>query len=103
MSNFLQSASKAFLVYAPYCADANVENRRDAARADHLAHTGAYFESKVIKLYSTSPKILGSTLIIQMDTLEEVRKMVEEDSFYKLNVWDKEKLSSFRIYSSSPK
>jgi hypothetical protein len=42
--------------------------------------------------HATERKVAGSTLILEAESLEEARKVIENDAYYKENVWDKEKI-----------
>jgi hypothetical protein len=96
------SATETFFVYAPYYTDAGMFARRNAARPGHLEHLGGLIKAGIIRVGGVlmepepvdekSPNPVGSSMIVKMSSVQEVRKMLEEDIYYTGNVWDKEKL-----------
>jgi hypothetical protein len=96
------SATKIFLVYAPYYTDADILARRNVARAGHLEHMGSLIKDGIVRVGGVlmeaepvdekSPNPVGSSIIVKMGSVKEVREMLEEDIYYTGNVWDKEKL-----------
>ncbi|OBZ67142.1 hypothetical protein A0H81_12986 [Grifola frondosa] len=93
-----------FVVYAPDMSDAGALQRRLSVRPVHIERAGGLGEEGFIKLGGAlltpdsiaSPtaekKMVGSLFICEADSLETVKKIMEEDVYYKENVWDKEKL-----------
>ncbi|KAJ3901693.1 hypothetical protein F5879DRAFT_967255 [Lentinula edodes] len=47
-------------------------------------------------------KMIGSTFICEAESLDEVKKMVEEDIYYKEGVWDKEKIVVLPMMAATP-
>ncbi|KZT35262.1 hypothetical protein SISSUDRAFT_990778 [Sistotremastrum suecicum HHB10207 ss-3] len=91
-----------FFVYAPDKTDEGAFERRLAVRAEHAAGVAANREAGLIKfggalanpesLTGGPKKLVGSTLFIRADTIEEAKKLIEEDVYYKTGVWDPENL-----------
>ncbi|KAF8903868.1 hypothetical protein CPB84DRAFT_708880 [Gymnopilus junonius] len=110
-ANPLENATKAFWVYALYSTDPEIQTRRSAVRAEHMAHMGSLYEAKLIRIGGVlfepepkdadSPTAAGSAMVVKLGSVAEVRKILEEDIYWTSNVWDKEKLLIFRIYISS--
>jgi hypothetical protein len=80
---------------------------RFSLNSDHLKHTGPDVDSGLIVLggamleepikEGVPPKMKGSVLMCVADTEEEVLERVKKDVYYTGNVWDKEKVSYFRV------
>jgi len=95
-------AKSQFVIWAPDYTDAEALNRRLAVRGQHIQKVVELFKTGVIKTggvtitpetYLTeSKKMSGSMLVVEMESLEAVRKYVEEDVYWSGNVWDKEKI-----------
>ncbi|KAK7691336.1 hypothetical protein QCA50_004730 [Cerrena zonata] len=112
MSTDPSSTKSLFLVYAPDYPDPECLSRRLSVRTTHLANAGNLLEQGILKIggamitpetYKTDQKkMTGSTLIYSADSLEEVREIVENDVYYKGNVWDKEKLVITPFVSAKP-
>jgi len=91
-----------FLVYAPDNTDPDAFSRRMSVRARHLADAGKDIDSGMIKvaggiltpesITGAERKIVGSTFIVEADTIETVRERFERDLYWTENVWDKEKI-----------
>ncbi|KAG6378127.1 hypothetical protein JVT61DRAFT_13813 [Boletus reticuloceps] len=91
-----------FVVWAPDYAGA--QETRLAIRPRHLENAHRLTKEGVIRVgggvltdssANAAPadrKFFGSCLIIEAESLEAVRKIVESDVYYKEGVWDKEKL-----------
>ncbi|TCD66661.1 hypothetical protein EIP91_001079 [Steccherinum ochraceum] len=114
-----------FVIWAPDQVDANAFSRRLEVRQDHLKKLGPLFQSGVIKTggvtitpetYLTeSKKIGGSMLVVEMESLDAVRKFVEGDIYWSNNVhgkgmtfggyrliqWDKEKITILPFVSAA--
>ncbi|KAF8844621.1 hypothetical protein BDN67DRAFT_942664 [Paxillus ammoniavirescens] len=93
-----------FVVWAPDCTDEGALARRLVVRSSHLENANRLTKQGIVRtaggvLTSDSAdaapsdrKFFGSCLIFEAESLEAVRKHVEEDVYYKTGVWDKEKL-----------
>ncbi|KAF8135654.1 hypothetical protein EV363DRAFT_1321221 [Boletus edulis] len=81
-----------FVVWAPDYAGA--QEIRLAIRPRHLENAHRLTKEGVIPANAAPAdrKFFGSCLIIEAESLEAVRKIVEGDVYYKEGVWDKEKL-----------
>ncbi|GJE97297.1 YCII domain-containing protein [Phanerochaete sordida] len=91
-----------FAVYAPDYTDPEAFSRRMAVRATHLVRVKSMKEEGLLRIggvladpetyQSAEKKLVGSMLIFEAESLEAVRKIIEEDIYWSSNVWDKEKV-----------
>ncbi|KAF9244983.1 hypothetical protein BU15DRAFT_41434 [Melanogaster broomeanus] len=93
-----------FVVWAPDCTDEGALARRLAVRPSHLENAGKLINQGIFRVAGgvltsdsanaapSDRKFFGSCLIVEAESLEAVRKLIEEDVYYKTGVWDKEKL-----------
>ncbi|EKM53591.1 uncharacterized protein PHACADRAFT_260022 [Phanerochaete carnosa HHB-10118-sp] len=98
----MAAAKQPFILYALDYMDPEAFDRRMAVRPTHLANANALKEQGVMRIggglvdpttyQSGEKKLIGSLMVFEAESLEAVRKVVEEDIYYKSNVWDKEKL-----------
>ncbi|KAF9453921.1 hypothetical protein P691DRAFT_718277 [Macrolepiota fuliginosa MF-IS2] len=44
----------------------------------------------------------GSILIVEAETLEDVRKLIEKDIYWRKGVWDKEKMTIQPFFAATP-
>jgi len=85
-----------FVIWAPDYPDA--QGRRDAERAEHVKRVEQLAADGFTKiagpLYDpgSSDKQNGSLVILEAESAEAVRAIVEKDVYWTKNVWDKEKL-----------
>jgi len=98
------AVSHKFLVYAPDKTDEGAAARRYKVRPRHMEGMAPLIKSGIIKVagMSMTPESInregedripvGSVLIVEGNTLEEVRNMIESDIYYTSGVWDPEKL-----------
>ncbi|KAF9070870.1 hypothetical protein BDP27DRAFT_1292119 [Rhodocollybia butyracea] len=103
-----------FFVYAPDKTEEGTFAKRKAIRNEHLVRIRTVISSGMIRVggvlltpesASKPPeeqKMIGSTLIFEADSLEEVRKIIEEDVYYKEGVWDPEKLVILPMLAATP-
>jgi len=108
------AGSRTFLVYAPDKTDEGAAARRFKVRPRHMEGVAPFIKSGVIKVagMSMTPESIdregedripvGSVLIVQGNTLEEVRNMIEADVYYTTGVWDPEKLVILPFASALP-
>ncbi|KAI9572120.1 hypothetical protein HD554DRAFT_2067090 [Boletus coccyginus] len=100
-----------FVVWAP---DAGADERRLAVRPRHLENVhqlakegiirvgGAVLTSDPANPADAGRKFFGSFIIIEAESLEAARKIVENDIYYTTDVWDKEKLQVLPIMLATP-
>ncbi|KAG2153631.1 uncharacterized protein EDB93DRAFT_1133837 [Suillus bovinus] len=93
-----------FVVWAPDYTDEGALQRRLAVRPAHLENIknqinrgvlrvgGAFMTPESVDAAAADRKFRGSCMIYEGESVEAVRKLVEEDLYYKTDVWDKEKL-----------
>ncbi|KAG1765822.1 hypothetical protein EDD22DRAFT_774739 [Suillus occidentalis] len=93
-----------FVVWAPDYADEGALQRRLAVRPAHLENIkklvsqgilrlgGGFMTPESVNAAAGDKKFLGSCIIYEGENIDDVRKLVEEDVYYKNDVWDKEKL-----------
>ncbi|KAI5116477.1 hypothetical protein M0805_003506 [Coniferiporia weirii] len=93
-----------FMVYAPDKTDDGALQRRLSVRERHLANAKPLVESGVLKFGRAvlSPEsiaspdapqnMVGSMMIFQASSLDEVKKIIESDIYYSDGVWDPERL-----------
>jgi len=93
-----------FLVFAPDKTDEGAFQRRLSVRDSHLGKAKKMTEAGKIKLGGAmlSPesiatpdapkKMVGSTMIYEAETLQEVEDIVKGDIYYTTGVWDPEKI-----------
>nr|GAT55836.1 predicted protein [Mycena chlorophos] len=91
-----------FFVYAPDKTDEGAGARRMAVRPRHLAGADKLIEQGVIRVGGATltpesitggeRKMTGSVIIYEAASIEEVRKLVDNDPYFVGNVWDPEKL-----------
>ncbi|OBZ65882.1 hypothetical protein A0H81_14198 [Grifola frondosa] len=100
-----------FVVYLPDYTDAEAFQRRLSVRQAHLekAHQnskikvgGAMLTPESIESPTAEKKMIGSMMIVEAESLEEVKQLVETDIYYTANVWDKEKLVIAPFLSPKP-
>ncbi|KAF6760089.1 hypothetical protein DFP72DRAFT_1042699 [Ephemerocybe angulata] len=111
MSSQAQPPRQLFFVYAPDKAEDGTFERRMSVRPKHLETAkersaqglvrlgGGLMTPESIESADAPKKLIGSTFIFQAASLEEVKKLVEEDIYYTSGVppevstqWDAEKL-----------
>ncbi|KAI9445957.1 hypothetical protein H4582DRAFT_1805058 [Lactarius indigo] len=92
-----------FFVYAPDYAGPGMLDHRFSVRGEHFKGVDGLLESGILKFGGAflapeltdergRKKMMGSILFYEAESIEEVRKVVESDPYYKGGVWDKEKL-----------
>ncbi|KAF8558003.1 hypothetical protein OG21DRAFT_81701 [Imleria badia] len=103
-----------FVVWAPDYGDAGAQERRFAVRPRHLENAHRLTKEGVIRVgagvltsdsVNAAPadrKFFGSCLIIEAESSETARKLIESDIYYTAGVWDKEKLQILPIMLASP-
>ncbi|KAJ1923472.1 hypothetical protein IWQ60_005861 [Tieghemiomyces parasiticus] len=94
-----------YVVIAKDHTDAEAPQRRQAARADHLANArqlkaaGTVVWAGAMVNSDTDPNatMVGSTLVVRAESEAQVREMLAADAYTKSNVW-----GSFEIYPIKP-
>ncbi|KAG1727598.1 hypothetical protein EDB19DRAFT_1942805 [Suillus lakei] len=93
-----------FVVWAPDYTNEGVLQRRLALRPSHRENVKKLISQGILRLgggcmtpesihaAAEDKKFVGSCLIFEGESIDVVRKLVEEDIYYKSDVWDKEKL-----------
>lgn len=89
-----------FIVEALDFSDDDAINRRMAARKEHLKYATALKESKQL-LYAVAlindNKMIGSSLIYEVNSSEELEKIISDDPYTKAKVWDKITIKECRV------
>ncbi|KAK7472956.1 hypothetical protein VKT23_001060 [Stygiomarasmius scandens] len=108
----VSEARPKFLVYAPDKTEEGTFERRLTARPDHLVKAKENISSGFIRVGGAlvSPdtyqlpdkKMVGSAFICEADNIEDVRKQVEDDVYYKNGIWDPEKIVILPIIPATP-
>jgi uncharacterized protein YciI len=82
-----------FLIHAFDHTDAEAINRRLAARETHLSAAREMHQNgKLIlggAMVDPSDKMIGSVIIVEMESLVEVEQWLQSDVYISGNVWDK--------------
>jgi hypothetical protein len=103
-----------FFVYAPDKTEPGTLERRLSVREKHLAGAKVGHESGFIRIGGvlttpdaiTNPdapkKMVGSTLILEAESIDQVKNMIENDIYYTSGVWDPEKLVILPFFSAFP-
>ena len=82
-----------FLIHAFDHTDADAINRRLAAREEHLSGARKMHTDGQILLagamLNNDNGMIGSVVIVEMDSLEEVENWLRDEVYLKNNVWDK--------------
>jgi len=91
-----------YLVWAPDYTDDGALARRMAVRPRHFIIANKYIKQGILKvagglitpesLNTADKKFVGSVLLYEAESIEDARKLVEQDLYWTENVWDKEKL-----------
>ncbi|KAN0090940.1 hypothetical protein V8E55_004506 [Tylopilus felleus] len=96
--------SHTYLVWAPDYADDGALARRMTVRPRHFITANKLIKQGILKVAGglitpesqdaapADKKFVGSVLLYEADSIEEVRKLVEQDLYWTENVWHKEKL-----------
>ncbi|KAL1746573.1 hypothetical protein HDZ31DRAFT_33949 [Schizophyllum fasciatum] len=91
-----------FLVYAPDRAEEGTFEKRMSVRPAHLENASSLISSGFSRVVgalgtpesvnSPNKKLVGSVLIVEAESIDDVKAKVEADVYYTNNVWDKERL-----------
>ncbi|KAF8893939.1 hypothetical protein BD779DRAFT_1669454 [Infundibulicybe gibba] len=97
-----------FIVYAPDKTEEGTFQHRLSVRPDHVKTFKQHVENGVIRVGGIllSPdaekKMIGSMLIVEAESIDEVRKIVEADIYYTAGVWDREKMVILPFQAATP-
>ncbi|KPP96421.1 MAG: hypothetical protein HLUCCA01_10990 [Bacteroidetes bacterium HLUCCA01] len=82
-----------FLIHAFDHTDAEALNRRMGARDQHLAAARSMHENGSLliagAMLSPDNTMMGSVVIVEMESLEEVENWLKSEVYITENVWDK--------------
>ncbi|KAJ7201706.1 hypothetical protein GGX14DRAFT_400027 [Mycena pura] len=101
-----------FVVYAPDKTEPGTPELRLSVRATHLERAAKAISDGVIRVGGamltpeslTGPNkvMVGSLMIVEAESIEDVRKMVETDIYYTSGVWDPERLVIAPFVAATP-
>ncbi|KZS87937.1 hypothetical protein SISNIDRAFT_418929 [Sistotremastrum niveocremeum HHB9708] len=101
-----------FLVYAPDKTDEGAFDRRMSVRERHLegwkdlaAEGFSKFGGAMLSPGSITGgerKLIGSTMVVQAASIEEVKQKMEKDIYWTAGVWDLEKMVIVPFLPSKP-
>jgi uncharacterized protein len=90
-----------FLIQAFDHTDVDALNRRMKARENHLAIAKKmHADGEIIiagAVLNNDEKMIGSAMIVEMDSLQEVEQWLSEEVYIKDNVWDKVSIYPMKI------
>jgi len=90
-----------FLVFATDATDDGALNRRMAARDEHVAMISAYREKGNMLIGAArlddAGKMIGSTIICDFPTREDLDKWLEKEPYLQNNVWDEVKIEACAV------
>ncbi|KNZ77763.1 hypothetical protein J132_03821 [Termitomyces sp. J132] len=102
------------MVYAPDCTTEGTFEKRLSVREDHLAGFKAKIDGGFVRVggvllspesiatSSSDKKMIGSMFICEAENIEEVKKVVESDIYYKAGVWDAQKIVILPLLPATP-
>ncbi|KAJ7609702.1 hypothetical protein FB45DRAFT_943726 [Roridomyces roridus] len=112
MSTSTSPALHKFFVHAPDQTDPEAFGRRLAVRTRHLEVARQAIADGSIRIagalltpesiLSEDKKMIGSMFIIEAESIDKVKKMIEEDIYYKEGVWDTEKIIILPMALATP-
>jgi uncharacterized protein YciI len=90
-----------YLVLATDHSDPDALDRRLAARPDHLVNARALEAAGVLQLAAASVdpggKMSGSVLVLNVATLDDVKRIVESDLYWTTRVWASYTVQEIRV------
>ncbi|KAF8441437.1 hypothetical protein L210DRAFT_3398717 [Boletus edulis BED1] len=101
--------SNTYLVWAPDHTDGGALARRMAVRPRHFVTANKHIKQGILKVAGglltpesenappADKTFFGSVLLYEADSIEDVRKLIEQDLYWTENVWDKDRLSILPI------
>ncbi|KAJ7718691.1 hypothetical protein DFH07DRAFT_761457 [Mycena maculata] len=112
MSTSASPALPKFFVHAPDKTDPETFARRLSVRAKHLEVAEKAIKDGSIRiagalltpesLLSSDKKIIGSMFIFEAENIEAVKKIIENDIYYKEGVWDPEHIVILPFAAATP-
>ncbi|KAI0691509.1 hypothetical protein BC835DRAFT_1360227 [Cytidiella melzeri] len=107
-----ESKTYIFFVYAPDYTDADAFDRRMSVRSHHLELMAVLRKKGILRmggslvapetLESDQRKLIGSGMLFETESADALRKILEEDVYWRFNVWDKEKIVILPYLSADP-
>ncbi|KAF9567916.1 hypothetical protein CPC08DRAFT_626012 [Agrocybe pediades] len=103
-----------FFVYAPDKTEPGTLQRRLSVRETHLGGAKERHETGFIQIGGaiTTPEaitnpdapknMVGSVFLIQAESIDDVKKMIENDIYYTSGVWDADKIVIAPFFSAFP-
>ncbi|KIK68911.1 hypothetical protein GYMLUDRAFT_236798 [Collybiopsis luxurians FD-317 M1] len=103
-----------FFVYAPDKTDEGTFAKRKSVRSEHLERMkkvasdgfirvgGVLLSPESLSAPPEGQKMIGSTFICEAEALEDVKKFIQDDIYYKEGVWDPEKLVILPLLPATP-
>ena len=90
-----------FLILADDHTDHDAINRRLAIREEHLVRLRAEKAKNVLELagakLDATGKMVGSMLIINVDSIEEAWQWAQQELYVKAKVWEKISITALRV------
>ncbi|KAI0797359.1 hypothetical protein BC629DRAFT_1439235 [Irpex lacteus] len=108
-----QPKTYSFLVVAPDYTDTNALKMRNENQAAHVEHMGDVGKAGILRTgggslahdsydFLNGAKLTGSIMIFESESIEAVRKIIEDDVYWTEPVWDHEKLQIIPFFSPAP-
>lgn len=110
-----QPKLQTFYVYAPDKKEEGILDKRLSVRSQHLERISSLIASKAIRFGGVlldpeakpteadpRPRLSGSTLVIEAESIEKVKEIITTDVYYESGVWDREKLVICPIIVATP-
>jgi len=96
--------SKVFFCYLPDFDDEGAPARRNKVRPEHLVASAGRSSQTLTGGPMVTPEgtMVGSTMFINADSEEDVRKIIEGDIYYKAGVWDPSKIAIWWYRPAGP-
>ncbi|KAJ7512440.1 hypothetical protein B0H11DRAFT_1844214 [Mycena galericulata] len=101
-----------FFVHAPDKTDPEAFARRLSVRTKHLEVARKAIDEGSIRiagalltpesLFSADKKMIGSMFIFEAENIEVVKKIIENDIYYKEGVWDLERIVILPFAAATP-
>jgi len=102
------------MVYAPDKVEEGTFAKRLSVRSTHLEEVKAKISGGFIRVGgvlltpesiatpTSDKKMVGSMFICEAENIEEVKKVVESDIYYKTGVWDPERIVILPFQAATP-
>ncbi|TFK45968.1 hypothetical protein OE88DRAFT_1668349 [Heliocybe sulcata] len=108
----MSTTSNVFFVYAPDRDDEEASQRRAEARLMHVQRAKELISKGVVKVggallnalaaETADKKVVGSAMILQAASMEEIKRLIEEDAYWVANVWDKDRIVILPFLPATP-